>query len=142
LLAFSNFLNCNSGQTCYIRLPVAGSLDETHGNEGVSVILQTTRQNLILCGVAVFLPHATENQQKYSSLIIDITLCEHGVSQYGPVGAQLAEIKVEISKKDVIQWAGSKGCPMSIENKRRISLHCFQGKLINSGKLNNSYFCF
>ena len=125
-------MNCNSGQTCYIRLPVAGSLDETHGNEGVSVILQTTRQNLILCGVAVFLPHATENQQKYSRLIIDITLCEHGVSQYGPVGAQLAEIKVEISKKDVIQWAGSKGCPTSIENKRRISLHCFQGKLINS----------
>ena len=80
-----------------------------------------------MCGVAVFLPHATENQQKYSRLLIDIRLCEHGVSQYGPVGDQLVETKIELSKKDVIQWAGSKGCPKSIENKRRVSLHCFQG---------------
>ena len=81
-----------------------------------------------MCGVAVFLPHANENQQKYSSLQIDITLFEHGVSQYGPIGNQLSEIKAELSKKDVIQWAGPKGCPKSVENKRRISLHCFQGK--------------
>ena len=54
-------------------------------------------------------------------------MCEHGVSQYGPVGAQLTKINTQLSKKEVMNWAGSKGCPRSIENKGRISLHCFQG---------------
>ena len=108
-------------------MPVAGSLDEKHGNEGIAIIFETTRKNLILCGVSVFLPHATENQQKYLKILIDVALSEHGVSQYGPVGAQLTKINTQLSKKEVIHWAGSKGCPRSIENKGRISLHCFQG---------------
>ena len=70
-------------------MPVAGSLDEKHGNEGIAIIFETTRKNLILCGVSVFLPHATDNQQKYSKILIDVALCEHGVSQYGRVGEKI-----------------------------------------------------
>ena len=77
--------------------------------------------------MSVFLPHPTENQQIYSGIRIEANLCEHGVEHCGPIGAPLAEIKTEVSKKEVIQWAGSKGCPRSKENKRRISLYCLQG---------------
>ena len=73
------------------------------------------------------MPHGTENQQKYSRLRINVRLTEHGVSQIGPVGPQLAEITTELTKTEVTQWTGSKGCPRSAENKRRISLHCLQG---------------
>ena len=34
----------------------------------------------------------SENQQKYSITIKDVTLSEHGVSQYGRVGAKLTKI--------------------------------------------------
>ena len=77
--------------------------------------------------MSVFLPHPTENQQIYSGIRIEANLCEHGVEHCGPIGAPLAEIKTEVSKKEVIQWTGSKGCPRSKENKRRISLYCLQG---------------
>ena len=68
-----------------------------------------------------------ENQQKYSDIQIDFELCEHGVEHSGPAGAQLAEMKTTLSKKEVIDWAKSKGCPRSCENKRRTSLFCLQG---------------
>ena len=96
------------------------------GNPGFAINFQTAR-NLIFCGISVFLPHPTENQQRYSGIRIEANLCEHGVEHSGPIGAPLAEIKTEVTKKEVIQWAGSKGCPRSKENKRRISLYCLQG---------------
>ena len=46
----------------------------------------------MLYGVFVFLPYATENQQIYSITLKHVTLSEHGVSQYGRVGAKLTKI--------------------------------------------------
>ena len=40
----------------YFRLPAAGSFNEIHGNEGFAIILYS-RQNVIICGLSVFLPH-------------------------------------------------------------------------------------
>ena len=60
--------------------------------EGIAIILAMAKKNLILYGVFVFLPYATENQQKYSITLIHVTLSEHGVLQYGRVGAKLTKI--------------------------------------------------
>ena len=110
------------------------------GNPGFAINFQTTR-NLIFCGISVFLPHPLENQQKYSGLKIEVTLFEHGVEHSGPIGAPLTKIKTEVSKKDVIQWAGSKGCPRSKENKRRISLYCLQGQFSSFKEFSLSSIC-
>ena len=40
----------------YFRLPIAGSFNEIHGNEGFAVLLYSG-QSVIICGLAVFLPH-------------------------------------------------------------------------------------
>ena len=50
----------------YVRLPAAGAFNEIHGNEGFAVIFHSM-QDVIICGLAVFLPHGKENEQCFDS---------------------------------------------------------------------------
>ena len=112
-------------QNIYLRLPAAGAYNESHGNEGFAVIFHTLRDDILLSGVAVFLPHPQENEQLYDKLKISIKLMEHGVSQIGPVGPDIVEKSVQLSKTEVTQWAGPKGCSRKVPEKS--TLQCLPG---------------
>ena len=110
----------------YIRLPAAGSLNEIHGNKGFAVILHSF-QEVIICGVAVFLPHAKENEQAFDSLIIEVKINEHGASQVGPVGQPICSVTKSLTKSEVLNWTGNQGCPRTSENSSKGSLQCLPG---------------
>lgn len=114
------------GQGVYLRLPAAGSVNESHGNEGFAVIFQTM-QDILLCGLAVFLPHGEENDQRFANLHIKVGLQAHGVSQIGPVGQIITQIEETLNYKQVQEWTGPKGCAKGEGNKDRLSLFCLPG---------------
>ena len=83
----------------YVRLPVAGSLNEGHGNEGFAVIFQLQcNLPILLCGVSIFLPHPSfikasnapvSRKQKgdwCEDLMVTVLLHEHATAQIGPIG--------------------------------------------------------
>jgi hypothetical protein len=116
-------------QIFYVRLPAAGVLNEGHGNEGFAVIFHCV-EDILLVGVALFLPHAREAPMTFDSLKCKVTLLEHGVSQIGPVGQMIAEKEVILNKADVCDWTAFKGCPSSnknISNFQKNSRMCLPG---------------
>ena len=113
----------------YKRLPAAGSFDSTPfsvGCKGFAVIFYSV-QEIIICGLAVFLPYGREFKQTFDNLIIEVCVSEHGVPQIGPTGQTFVEIKKTLSKKEVLDWTGTSGCPMSPGNAAKKSLQCLPG---------------
>ena len=112
------------------------------GQDGFSVLFETS-QDVILCGIAIFLPHAQENRQTYERLKICLNLLQHGVSQIGPCGPEMASIYHGLSKTEVVEWSGPKGCARS--NGSKSSLHCLPGPwMMNGGRstiFNQSFEC-
>ena len=112
------------------------------GQDGFSVLFETT-QDVILCGIAIFLPHAQENRQTYERLKLSLNLLQHGVSQIGPCGPEMASIYHGLSKTEVMEWSGPKGCVRS--NGSKSSLHCLPGPwMMNGGRstfFNQSFEC-
>ena len=96
------------------------------GQDGFSVLFETT-QDILLCGIAIFLPHAQENRQKYEKLKIFLSLRQHGVSQIGVHGPEIASICHGLSKTEVVEWSGPKGCSKCAGSKS--SLLCLPGKI-------------
>ena len=82
------------------------------GQDGFSVLFETS-QDVILCGIAIFLPHAQENRQTYERLKICLNLLQHGVSQTRPFGPEMASIYHRLSKTEVVESSGPKGCARS-----------------------------
>ena len=71
------------------RLPVAGSLNEGHGNEGFAVMFNLKiSQPIFFCGATIFLPHPDylKLRKTTDKLNIVIKLNEHATSQIGPTG--------------------------------------------------------
>ena len=107
------------------RLPVAGSLNEGHGNEGFGVIVSVDSE-ILLSGVGVFLPFGEENLSGSvpDRLTARVRLSEHAVSQIGPVGAVLRESFCRWTKKEIRVWNSEENCSRS---KPRQSFKCMAG---------------
>jgi hypothetical protein len=109
----------------YFRLPVAGSLNEGHGNEGFGVILSVDSE-ILFSGVAVFLPFGEENLSGPvpDRLSARVRLSEHAVSQIGPVGPMVRESFCRWTKKDIRSWNSEENCSRT---KSRQSFKCMAG---------------
>ena len=113
-------------QCVYLRLPAAGSFNEVLGNKGFAVIFTCT-QDILLCGMAIFLPHGTQNDQNYDKVNIKVTLGNYAVPQIGAQGPEMACVSHEVSHAEVKAWTGPLGCSKNLSNQWRTSLHCLPG---------------
>ena len=115
-------------QKVYVRLPVAGSLNEGHGNEGFAVILSVDSE-VLLAGVAIFLPYGEENLSCFmpNQLKARVRLSEHAVSQIGPIGSELRESTLRLSKKEIRYWNSEQNCDSRKKTGSRQSFKCLPG---------------
>ena len=115
-------------QNVYVRLPVAGSLNEGHGNEGFGVIVSVDSE-ILLAGVAIFLPYGEENLSLFmpDQLKARVRLSEHAVSQIGPIGLELVESTLRLSKKLIRFWNSELNCGSVNKTGSRQSFKCMPG---------------
>jgi len=84
----------------HLRLPLAGSLHEIHGNKGFSLLLTVTSP-VLLAGVAIFLPYRDNFEFDVRG---QVDLLQHGTPHIGPHGEILSRINFNISRDTGRSW--------------------------------------
>ena len=113
----------------YLRLPVAGSLNEGHGNEGFGLIFSVDTE-LLFSGVGMFLPFGEENLSVSmpDRIKARISLNEHAVSQVGPIGHKICESVQILTKREIRFWNSEQNCSKLDKNGlKRKSFLCIDG---------------
>ena len=119
----------------YTRLPVAGSLQEGHSEEGFALMLNLTiQQPIFFCGASIFLPHpeSLKGRKVTDKLSIVTRLHNHATWRVGPIGISfylkftatilkcpltgslLASEELELSIKEIKEFAAK--CPKQAKN--------------------------
>jgi hypothetical protein len=111
-------------QRVYVRLPVAGSLNEGHGNEGFAIILSVDSE-ILLSGLGIFLPSDTSANSP-DQLTVRVRLSEHAVSQIGPIGPILCDSESRLRKNEIRFWNSEENCSR-FKNETRQSFKCMPG---------------
>jgi len=84
----------------HLRLPLAGSLNEIHGNKGFSIILQVSVP-VLLAGAAVFLPYRDNFDHDVSGVV---ELTRHGTPHIGPSGDTVARATFNVTRAAGLSW--------------------------------------
>ena len=115
-------------QRVHLRLPVAGSLNEGHGNEGFGVIVSVETE-ILLSGVGIFLPFGEENLSASmpDRIKVRVGLSEHAVSQIGPDGPRICDSVQRLTKKEIRAWNSEDNCRKLTKTEPRKSFVCIDG---------------
>ncbi len=111
-------------QRVYVRIPVAGSLNECHGNEGFAIIL-SVQSEILLSGLGIFLPFDVSAHTP-DQLRVHVRISEHAVSQIGPIGPVLCESESRLNKNEIRFWNSEENCSR-FKYETRPSFKCLSG---------------
>ena len=125
-------------QRVYVRLPVAGSLNEGHGNDGFAVILSVDSE-ILLSGLGIFLPSDVSDAYTPVQLTARVQLSEHAVSQIGPIGPVICESVSRLNKNEIWFWNSEENCSR-FKTETRQSFKCMSGPR-QSSELSKSSKC-
>jgi len=84
----------------HLRLPLAGSLHEVHGNQGFSLLL-CVDSPVLLAGTAVFLPY---RENLHSDVSGEVQLVRHGTPHVGPIGEKIISSSFHVTKEKAMKW--------------------------------------
>jgi len=84
----------------HLRLPLAGSLHEVHGNQGFSLLL-CVDSPVLLAGTAVFLPY---RDHLHSDVSGEVQLVRHGTAYSGPVGEKINSSAFHVTREKALEW--------------------------------------
>ena len=131
LTRLSNFSRFD--RRVHLRLPVAGSLNEGHGNEGFAVLVSVDAE-LLLSGVGIFLPVGEENLSASTpdQIKVRVSLTEHAVSQIGPIGPKIRDSVQRLTKKEIRVWNSEDNCRKMTKIEPRKSFLCLDGPWMNN----------